>query len=612
MTAMTSTPHFARKSAQRLGLSFVVTIAVLPGVAQPPPPQPLVASPGDETVFLQWNDFVPAIDHLVEYKESSAIAWLVFAHAPSAAPGISVTNLGNGTEYDFRVSTISADGQSTPTTVVAVMPYAGAIHASNNAIISTGQSLASGYNSFPILSTSQPYSNLMLNATWSGLVPLIEPIVGSGFGETMSSALANMITQLALPVSPNYITVVGLSTQANSPYAYEQLAQGTAPYIVALSQVSLAKQFSLADNKTLVAPVMTVVHGESDEVLQTTAVQYEANLVEWRNDYETDIAAITGQSEPLRLFTDQVSSWARFGFATPRIALAQYAAAKNHPGDIVLVAPKYMLDYVDGYHLKNYSSRRLGEYYAKVYKKVIVDGELWLPLSPSSITLSGNLIHATFHVPVEPLEFDTLAVSYKENYGFEYADSSNSASITDVQIIAPNVVEITLSGVPTGADPRLRYAYTGTIGAWSGAHSTEGSARGNLRDSDTTQAFYQDSHVPKAMGVHLRNWAVTFDEPISLSTVTNASQLVAVQDHLNIYPNPAREEVFLNYFAVNGGAVKLTIQDVTSRQVVNQLRIITNGPTTFYLPLPQVANGMYLLTVVDGAQCYQQRLMIKQ
>lgn len=609
---MTSTPYFTRKSAQYLSLSFVVTIAGLPGVAQPPPPpQPLVASPGDETVFLQWNDFVPAIDHLVEYKESSAIAWIVFAHAPSAAPGITVTNLSNGIEYDFRVSTISADGQSTPTTVVAVMPYAGAIHASNNAIISTGQSLASGYNSFPILSTSQPYSNMMLNATWSGLVPLTEPILG-GVGETMSSALANMITQLALPVSPSYNTVVVLSTQANSPYAYEQLAQGTAPYIVALSQVSSAKQLSLADNKTLVAPVLTVVHGESDEILQTTAVQYEANLVEWRSDYETDVAAITGQSEPLRLFTDQVSSWPRFGFATPRIALAQYAAAKNHPGDIVLVAPKYMLDYVDGYHLESYSTRRLGEYYAKVYKKVIVDGELWLPLSPSSITLSGNLIHVTFHVPVEPLELDTLAVSYKENYGFEYIDSSNSASITDVQIIASNVVEITLSGVPTGADPRLRYAYTGTIGAWSGAHSTEGSARGNLRDSDTTQALYQDSHVPKAMGVHLRNWAVTFDEPISLSTATNASELVAVQDHLNIYPNPAEEGVFLNYFAVNGGTVELTIQDVTGRQVVNKLRRINKGSTSFYLPLPHVVNGMYLLTVVDGARCYQQRLLIKQ
>jgi hypothetical protein len=114
------------------------------------------------------------------------------------------------------------------------------------------------------------------------------------------------------------------------------------------------------------------------------------------------------------------------------------------------------------------------------------------------------------------------------------------------------------------------------------------------------------------MGVHLRNWAVTFDEPISLSTATNASELVAVQDHLNIYPNPAEEGVFLNYFAVNGGTVELTIQDVTGRQVVNKLRRINKGSTSFYLPLPHVVNGMYLLTVVDGARCYQQRLLIKQ
>ena len=137
-------------------------------------------------------------------------------------------------------------------------------------------------------------------------------------------------------------------------------------------------------------------------------------------------------------------------------------------------------------------------------KRVLVDGLTWTPLSPTSVTRTGNVITATFYVPVPPLQFDTTLVLPKANQGFEYFDNSPTPpTITNVQIVG-NTVRITLSAIPTGSNQRLRYAYTGVIGQ-VGANQV-GSPRGNLRDSDATPSLY---------GSNLYNWAVTFDKPVT-------------------------------------------------------------------------------------------------
>lgn len=182
-----------------------------------------------------------------------------------------------------------------------------------------------------------------------------------------------------------------------------------------------------------------------------------------------------------------------------------------------MVAPKYYFNYSDRHHLTGASSRWLGEYYGKVIKKVVIDHESWRPLSPDSAVRSGNIIYANFHVPAGSLTFDTTLVSARTNYGFEYYDSTSSATISSVEILDSDTVKVTLSGTPTGANQRLRYAYTGVPGTNTGAQNA-GSAAGNLRDSDPYPSLY---------GNTLYNWAVHFDEPITLDstapTITSVS-----------------------------------------------------------------------------------------
>ena len=106
------------------------------------------------------------------------------------------------------------------------------------------------------------------------------------------------------------------------------------------------------------------------------------------------------------------------------------------------------------------------------------------------------------HVPVPPLVMDTTLVSDPGKNGFAWADDGPSTpTIESVVITGPDTVVITLSAAPTGAKPRLRYAFTGVSGALGGP--TTG-PRGNLRDSDAT---------PSPEGYKLYNWCVHFEAP---------------------------------------------------------------------------------------------------
>ena len=385
-----------------------------------------------------------------------------------------------------------------------------------NMILSTGQSLSVGVASTPALTTTQPYSNLMLSGgnggTGSGgsFIPLVEASV-----ETISSSMANTIT--ANDTGNDFDVAVGL--HGVSGYIYSQLKKGTSPYNTGMTQVTNAKSAALGLSRVLRVIGVTTIHGETDNYNGVSGATYQGYLEEWQNDYNTDVKAITGQSSNIPLFLDQMSSFmsSYANDATSEIPIYQYLASLDNPGEIILVAPKYFFNYSDRHHLTGASSRWLGEYYGKVIKKVTIDHETWRPLSPTSVVRSGNIIYADFHVPSGVLAFDTTLVSARTNYGFEYYDTTASASISSVEILDSDTVKITLSGVPSGSNQRLRYAYTGVPGTNTGAQNA-GSAAGNLRDTDSYPSLY---------GNTLYNWAVHFDEPIVLDstapTITNIS-----------------------------------------------------------------------------------------
>lgn len=367
-----------------------------------------------------------------------------------------------------------------------------------NQILSTGQSLAVGASSVAE-SITQPYGNLMLafgvqapRGFDQQFVPLIEWNV-----ETMSSALANELTELAAKEGvADFVSLVSIHAGGGTPYS--GIMKGTEFYVRGMGQVKGARDRAKLNGQTHVVRAVTSVHGESDNAAHSPT--YASDIVTWQRDYETDVRAITGQALPVPMFHTQNSQNGQ-----SRIPLDMLAAHVAAPGKVVLVGPKYHLAYADGTHLTTASYKHLGEDYAKAYRRVVLQGETWEPVRPKSVTRCGKEITIVFFVPSPPLVLDTSRVAATAHFGFGYVEASNeiakpapagqSPTVASVTVTAPDTVVVTLSAAPT-TPGRVRYAID---------YVDPDGPRGNLRDSDRT---------PSRFGFDLFNWGVQFEENV--------------------------------------------------------------------------------------------------
>ncbi len=452
---------------------------------------------------------------------------------PGIAPAASSTDGGTGGSSPGGDAGV---GEPPP------VPYR---HFDVNHILSTGQSNAVALDGIPILSTTQPYANLMFD---SGIIPanacdsngcnvyekptkLVPLVEGDTFFkpiETMSAGLANEASKLA---KERYAARTGeashdvlVSLHGRSGNSYWCLRKGGCDwwpgntYVKAfddgMMEVADGLALAKAAGKSYVVRAVTAVHGEHDHYASagghslfplpgTDGVSvihdYGEGLEEWQRDYESGVKALTGQSLAVPLFVSQYSHWN--DVPTTVIAYQQLAAHIRSKGKVIVIGPTYVLPYSsDCLHFTGPGQQHLGEYFAKAYARVVLEGRRWEPLRPASITRDGSVITAKFLVPKPPLVFDTEKVQNPGNYGFEFMDDSGAPPpIVSVALAGPDSVTVTLASAPVGANKRLRYAYT-----FHGCAGSGTIARGNLRDSDDT---------PSQAGYDLSNWSVHFDEP---------------------------------------------------------------------------------------------------
>ena len=443
---------------------------------------------------------------------------------------------------DGGASSSGGSSGTTGGTSGATRPY---VDFDVNHVLVTGQSNSVANGGTDPLSTTQPFANLMFDTgvmpvsdcTNDGckvyqdptsLVPLVE---GDKFFdypvETCASGLANQVTNLATTKHGRSGHVVLMSVNGRSGNTYQCVRKGSCDYkpnvVQAFEQgkmdVQAGMKLAAAAGKSYVVRAVVAIHGESDHYSYTsgtaefpldgtdgsekTIKDYSDGLLEWQRDYETDLKALTKQTEPIPMFISQISGWN--DIVESKVAAWQLDAHTRAPGKVILVGPAYhlALSQADCLHFTADGERRLGEYFAKVYAEVVLAGKTWEPVRPKNVTLSGSVITIRFFVPKGPLVFDTEKVAAAENMGFTYADDSDAPpSITKVELAGPDSVTITLSAAPTGANKRVKYAMNQEVG---GCIGTPRGARGNLRDSDDT---------PSKNGYDLQNWAVHFNVPI--------------------------------------------------------------------------------------------------
>ncbi len=416
---------------------------------------------------------------------------------PGGAAGDKVLGAAGTVAADSSASTAAASDYYWGTYTVTLYPYELNLAPSNLGI----RLVPDNSGTFYSLSASNLTGLQGLTETEATVSPN-----GTQDGETIYSGMANGLNDIA---PYNFLG----SAHGVSGQPYTALEKGTTPYANLLTAVTGG--LAHAGGLGRIVRAVPVLHGESDDKAGTSQSTYENDLVTWQQNLQADIQAITGQTEGVPFIIDQISNWTRFvPRATSVIPQAELNAALHNPYSILLVGPKYWLASTDGTHITAASEEYEGEMFAKVYEQAIVKGNPWMPVYPTSITLSGQTISATFNVPIGPLTFDTSLVtdpatgtgcSATSNLcrGFEYTDNSSPPTINATPTISGNVVSIHLSAAPTATAGNriLSYAYTGISG--NNAGPTTG-ARGNLRDSDPA--------VSRLDGTHLYNWCVHFSE----------------------------------------------------------------------------------------------------
>jgi hypothetical protein len=423
-------------------------------------------------------------------------------------------------------------------------------------VVGSGQSLSVGTT--PAALTTQPYNNLMLalnGATVPGtgsnpwdpgvagltMVPLIEPVraletaypspyPGNIYGETPHSAMANEITRFvkAASASADYVTVhtiVGESGQGVVALVKEAAGADTGTtgraYAATIFEAGAITKLANAAGKSYGVGVVVMTHGETD----CSNATYGDSLVQILSDYNTDISAITGQSYKIPMYLSQQHGCPGAPACTaetdvrPTANDFEWQLGVQHPGDFVCTGPKYQYPAHsdgDGIHLNVTGYELLGEKTAEIYYQRAVLGQNWQPLAPTGVSRNGRVVTVQFHVPVEPLNWDTTfdapkITAWANGKGFELFTATSSTVTTSSTYVTISSVAISGDSVQitAGADlptTGLYVAYALTNQGKQSSNHSKAVRWGQLRDSDPFMGGTTKQANP--------NYAVSFSMPV--------------------------------------------------------------------------------------------------
>lgn len=375
-----------------------------------------------------------------------------------------------------------------------------------NGLVGYGQSLSIGAQSLPLLSTSQPYSNITFGAGPRSTGPsgdnpgldstkaLVEDEVENyaGFvnpGETPCSGAANTLSESAAwraGIDPSDLIVLA-STAGHGGYRIDELDAGSSWYANIIQHVQAG--FDLTPS-TYVCNVVFWVQGEADAIAGTSAASYKADLIQLQLDLQADIRDITGQISPVYLVLMQTTHLATSTGA--EIQQAQYEASLE-VDEIIIAAPMYHLErHSDHIHLENTGSRQAGAHIGDVAATLIAEGVIPTKWECVSAVARGASLRVRFNAPVLPIVIDATDLASTSQNGFAVEDGTGTLTLSGFTVENDNELVITLNR-SLGTSPVLRYARDAL--AASGPVIT-GGASGNLRDSNTNTVTLGGTTIP--------------------------------------------------------------------------------------------------------------------
>lgn len=292
-----------------------------------------------------------------------------------------------------------------------------------------------------------------------------------------------------------------VSSNAVPGVAISQMQPGASPdrFAAHMAAVTVATDFAIAANKSIAVPFVLWQQGESDGA----NAAYKANLITLKNNYNTQVLAITMQPNRFPMIYTQLAGVNISGI--PVVGKAQWEAFQED-AELLLACPQYQFPYADNLHLTDFGYRWLGQTLGKVAFLTGYMGRAWKPLHPlSAKQRAGNVLTVKFFVPRPPIVLDTTTLLAATNMGFRVFDDTGELTVSAVGVVNQDTVKMQLNRA-LGVNPRVEYAWrddpvNGGAGNFNGLGTH--AIRGNLRDSDASVAAY-------GAAFPLWNWCVRF------------------------------------------------------------------------------------------------------
>ncbi len=313
-------------------------------------------------------------------------------------------------------------------------------------------------------------------ANLTSLVPAVERTDTTTLGETGLVAYAHALNEYYGGEKRVLVSCSGIGGMT-----YANLKKGTLAWNNMLAQVQAAKTIADGEGVPYSVAVVNWIHGEANRA--DSPETYRGYLTELRDDLQTDIRAITGQTDGPIVIIRQISSRLLDGSNIPGPERAKVLAGLND-ADIYLCGVQYIADFApDLTHPLPAMHNPLMVQHARTAYAVLGRGQSWKPLYPMFLTRKGRWIAVKYNVPVKPIVIDTRWVSDPGTAGIKYVDDTMSAQVVGVSVSADDEITVELDKAPTGTNGRLCFSTFGAATAdWEQGRTI--GARMPIHDSD--------------------------------------------------------------------------------------------------------------------------------
>lgn len=526
-------------------------------------------------------------------------------------------------------------------------------------IILYGQSLSTGHQSWPPLSTLSVSDNFMIgNQVWINLgntdLTKLTPLVANVAVSTVSlpKTRASMIcAEAPIVAMTNHIqlktkgqykfiasscgyggrTVEQLSKEHYSPTHYADFTKAINAASSAVNNIHCpAIVWMQGEYNYVIFPDRGMTPGSNPTDNKAT---YKTLLLTLKDNMQADIMKKYHQSDVPLFITYQVGAQYTRG-TTVSIGMAQLEAS-NENEDVICAGPVYQMTDRGG-HLDTNGYRWYGEMLGKAYYRTKVLGQDFKPLQPLELARTDDpkVLKIKFLVPELPLVLDERLVAKEVNYGFELYVNGAKKSIAGV-LVDNDCVYINATTDLVG-DVEVIYAGTSTKG------------NGNLRDSDSYTALYNyidlDEKNQDGSFVYARDMnettlrpayepkdaaGVIYDKPYPLYNFCvafyyqlKADEQVYQVPNLNtntaISP-PSIDDTTSVSFSDGNLFVTTTLQDykgvelmeLSGKKLIAYTKVEESDRFSYIYSAPQLTKGVYLVNVQTTNSILTSKLIVQ-